>query len=149
MHRRTFITSSVASLAALAGCGGETEYEDGNEDSGTAGETESSEDDGDSGETEESDTDIELLDHELVRESRESSDREDVHVEGTAENTGDSQLSYAEIRVRWYDDEGNQLDSSLDNINDLNPGRTWKFEVPYLGDGREVAEYDIAPGTER
>ena len=50
---------------------------------------------------------------------------------------------YVEVQVRAYDADGNQLDSYLDNTNDLQAGGTWAFSVPIL-DAEEFEEYDIA-----
>ena len=67
-------------------------------------------------------------------------------VEGIAQNTGDKRLSYAEVRVRFYDSDGTLLDTSIDNTNDLDPGMKWRFKVYYFGDGTP-AKYDIGVGT--
>jgi hypothetical protein len=67
-------------------------------------------------------------------------------VTGTAKNISSSNLIYAEIRVKWYDTAGTLLDTSIDNINDLNPGETWRFEVIYFGSEKNV-RYTIGVGT--
>jgi len=69
-------------------------------------------------------------------------------IKGTAKNVSSSNLSYAEIKVKFYDAAGNLIDTSLDNINDLGPGETWKFEVMYLGmDTENVKSYKIGVGS--
>jgi hypothetical protein len=69
-------------------------------------------------------------------------------VSGEAKNVGDSTLSYAEVKVKFYDGAGNLLDTWLDNINDLGAGQTWKFEVMYIGTHDEdVASYEIGVGS--
>ena len=69
-------------------------------------------------------------------------------VQGTAENISSSNLSYAEVRVKFYDANGVLLDTSLDNINDLGPGQTWSFEVMYFGlDTENVKSYEIGVGS--
>jgi len=69
-------------------------------------------------------------------------------VSGIAENTGNKRLSYAEIDVKFYDKEGILIDTSFDNINDLDSGEKWKFEVMYFGlDTYEVDSYAISVGT--
>ncbi len=67
-------------------------------------------------------------------------------VTGTARNVSSSNLSYAEIRVKWYDSAGTLLETSLDNINDLGPGETWRFEVIYFGSEKNVS-YKIGIGS--
>ena len=67
-------------------------------------------------------------------------------VTGTAKNVSSSNLIYAEIRVKWYDSAGVLLDTSLDNINDLGAGETWRFEVIYFGDEKGIS-YEIGIGS--
>lgn len=66
---------------------------------------------------------------------------------GIAKNVCAYNLSYAEVRVKWYDDAGTLLDTSLDNINDLAPGETWQFEILYYGLSQKVQKYRIEVGT--
>jgi len=69
-------------------------------------------------------------------------------VTGTAKNVSSSNLSYAEVRVKFYDAAGTLLDTSLDNINDLGPAGTWSFEVIYFGSNPEnVKSYKIGVGS--
>jgi len=69
-------------------------------------------------------------------------------ITGIAKNTKNRELSYAQIDVKFYDNEGNVISNSLDNINNLGAGETWKFEVMYLGlDTYNVGSYDISVGT--
>jgi hypothetical protein len=69
-------------------------------------------------------------------------------ITGTAKNIGNKQLSYAEVRVKFYDKDDSLISNSLDNVNDLDAGETWKFEVVYLGlDTYNVDRYEIAVGS--
>jgi len=69
-------------------------------------------------------------------------------VKGTAKNVSSSTLSYAEVKVKFYDAAGTLLGTSLDNINDLGAGETWSFEVMYLDiDIQKVASYKIGVGS--
>jgi hypothetical protein len=136
MDRRKFLQAGGAVIvsASVAGCGEDTNYED-----GSGG--------GNGGGSEEA---LEILEHELVRED-EGTMSETVKVEGRAENVSEEQLSYVEVRARFYNDQGDQLESSLDNTNDLGTGSTWAFEIQYpaIGeDAAEVADYDIGVGTD-
>jgi len=86
---------------------------------------------------------LEILDHHL-----EIGEFDIMYVRGTAKNTGSSSLSYAEVRVKFYDKEGAVIDTFLDNINDLGPGEVWNFEVMYPGtDVEKVDSYKIAVGS--
>lgn len=69
-------------------------------------------------------------------------------ITGLAENTVGKQLSYTEIRVKFYDNEDVLIGTSLDNINDLDAGEKWRFEVMYLGlDDYDVDSYEIGVGS--
>lgn len=137
MHRRLFILTAVSSLVLTAGCtGDDTEFEDGNGNGDGNGDPDVEEV-------------VDILEHEMLREN-EGEISESVSVEGRAENTSDDRLSYVEIRVRFYDANGDLLDSGIDNINDFDSGQVWRFEVSYLGFGDDAAEvdsYDIGVGT--
>lgn len=143
MNRRSYMAlTGGAVVTSLAGCSGEDpDFEEGNSDSDGGG-------GGGSDEATVQD-DVEILEHELVRED-EGGVAEQVSVEGRAENTSDESFSYVEVRARFYNQNGDLLDSFLDNINDFGAGQTWAFEVMYpaIGeDAQEVADYDIAVGT--
>ena len=145
MLRRGFLTGvGTAASATLAGCGtDDPEFESGNNGNGGNGEG-----DGNSP-TSEPDGDIEILEHQLVREN-EGTNSETVSVEGSAENTSGEQLSYAEVRARFLDEDGALLESSLDNVNDLGSEMTWQFEISFPGFGEDaaaVSEYEIAVGN--
>jgi hypothetical protein len=65
-------------------------------------------------------------------------------VQGTVENTGDDRIQLVEVRVRVYNDEGEQIGRYLDVAGDLNPGTNWAFEVILLEAPADIADYDIA-----
>lgn len=139
MLRRGFLTGVGTTVTVtLAGCGtDDPEFESGNGEGG------------DDSSTSEPDNDLEILKHQLVREN-EGTRSERVSVEGSAENTSDGQLSYAEVRARFLDEDGTLLESSLDNVNDLGSGMKWQFEIRFPGSGEDaaaVSEYEIAVGN--
>jgi len=69
-------------------------------------------------------------------------------VTGTAQNVGEDRLSYAEIKARFYDKDDVIISTSFDNINDVDPGQKWKFEIMYFGtDTYNVDHYDIGIGS--
>jgi hypothetical protein len=142
-NRRQLLAAlgATASTLALAGCTGSEsgDFEEGSDD----GDTTSGGNSGDG-----SSNDIELLNHEMVRED-EGGMAESVKVEGEAENVSGGELSYAEVEVKFY--EGETLaESFLDNINGWAAGETWAFEVQYPGIGEDAAaitDYEIRAGT--
>ena len=86
---------------------------------------------------------IEILEHDF-----EYGEFGNLYVVGKAKNTGSKSLAYAEVRAKFYDDDGALLCTSLDNINDFGPGETWNFKIIYFElNTEEVASYKIAAGT--
>jgi len=86
---------------------------------------------------------IEILDHKI-----EYSEYGNLMVVGTAKNVAGKKLSYAEIRVKFYDKSGALLETFMDNVNDLDAGQTWKFKILYPSmNVEEVDHYDIGVGT--
>ncbi len=51
---------------------------------------------------------------------------------GTLKNTTNREYGYVQIEFNLYDSGGNQVGSTLANVNNLEAGRTWKFEAPVL-----------------
>ncbi len=64
-------------------------------------------------------------------------------VQGVVENTGTSRLSTVEVRVRVYNDDGEQLGRYVDSTGDLAGGSTWSFQVILLESPSDIASYDI------
>jgi hypothetical protein len=128
MKRKTILgliaVVAIVAVAMFSGCVEEPKYEEG---AGTPTESKN----------------LEILDHHM-----ETGEFGNLIIKGTAKNIGSSSLSYAEVRVKFYDKEGTLLDTSLDNINDLGPGETWNFKDMYLGtDTENVDSYKIAVGS--
>lgn len=65
-------------------------------------------------------------------------------VRGTVDNEGDERIKSAEVRVRVYDAEGNQLGRYFDRTGDVDAGVSWSFEVIVLEAPDDVDSYDIA-----
>ena len=117
---------AIAAAVIFAGCVEEPKYEEGAVGTPTA-----------------ELKNLEILDHHM-----ETGQFGNLIIKGSAKNIGSYSLSYAEVRVKFYDKEGAALDTSLDNINDLGPGETWKFQVMYFGtDTENVDSYKIAVGS--
>lgn len=50
------------------------------------------------------------------------------------------QYSYVQVEFNLYDSAGNQLGSTMANVNNLEPGGTWKFDAPTLYDKAVTAK---------
>jgi len=71
-----------------------------------------------------------------------------MYVVGLAKNVGGKRISYGSVEAKFYDADGNLLGNSLDNVNDLDSGETWKFKIMYLGsDVDSIASYKIGVGS--
>lgn len=154
MGRRTFVAAlGAGSVAGLAGCLGsestaEPAYEAGDVPDDVDGEERSAEEataaEAMAEQTPRDDLapldDLSLLDHEFALEEGFTGPT----VQGTAENAGDERFSAAEVRVRVYNDEGEQLGLYLDSISDLEGDTEWAFEVVLLESPDDLADYDIA-----
>lgn len=152
--RRTVVAAlGAGSLAALAGCLGsesnsDPAYESGDVPDDVDGEERSAEEataaEAMAEQTPRDDLapldSLSLLDHEFALEEGFTGPT----VQGTAENAGDERLSSAEVRVRVYNDEGEQLGLYLDSVSDFEGGSEWAFEVVLLESPEDVADYDVA-----
>jgi len=115
----------IVCFIATIGCIESPEYSEGSSNTVTLSET------------------IEILEHDF-----EYGEFGNLCVVGKAKNTGSKSLAYAEVRAKFYNDGGDLLCTSLDNINDLGSGETWNFEIIYFElNTEEVASYKIAAGT--
>jgi hypothetical protein len=143
--RRRALLSSVA-LVALAGC---TSDED-DEPEEPEEESNETEDDPEVGES------VEIVESELVREDV-GTEEERVGVQGIVEVKPDADVSYVEVRAVFYDAEGEQLDTIIEQIDEVGrhgddpEGQRWEFEIvyPYMGErAAEVESYELEIGTE-
>lgn len=53
-------------------------------------------------------------------------------IKGSAKNVTKRDFSYASIEYAVYDENGNNLGTAIDNINNLLSGDTWSFEATLL-----------------
>jgi len=87
---------------------------------------------------------LSLADHEFVFED----DYRGSTVQGTVENTGDDRIEFAEVRVRVYNDDGDQISRYLATTGDLDAQTSWEFQVVILEPPADLVDYDItAQGT--
>lgn len=65
-------------------------------------------------------------------------------IEGTAVNVTDSTLEYVQVSVAFLDATGAQIETNLDNTNNLAAGQEWRYSVMYPGmDTSEVNDAEI------
>lgn len=79
-----------------------------------------------------------VVESELVRD-HEGTDDESVAVVGVVERTGDREVTYLEVRVRFYDADGEQLDSTIEQVSDVTEGDRWEFRVVFPDVGERAA----------
>jgi hypothetical protein len=65
------------------------------------------------------------------------------YIEGTIRNDGNSTYAYVQVQFNAYDKDGNHLGTFIDNTNQLETGRTWKFKAMFVGT-EEVASYTFS-----
>jgi len=71
-------------------------------------------------------------DLQLVESHVETGDYGSKYIVGTIKNNGAKTLSYVQVTINLYDDTGAQVGSTLDNVNNLEAGGTWKFKAYWL-----------------
>ena len=129
MHRRAFLALPGALLVPGAGCLDYVE-EDGEEITEPG--------------------DVEIVWDDLVRDDP-GTEEERVTVWGVVRNVGDRTLTYVEIRATFFDAEGEELESVIENVDeDVTSGDEWPFEVEYPHFGEAAAEveaYELEPAT--
>lgn len=54
------------------------------------------------------------------------------NITGTIKNLSPEPYSYVEVDINLYDDNGNQVESTLANTNNLEGNGTWNFSAPVL-----------------
>ena len=66
-------------------------------------------------------------------------------VEGVVQNVGSKTVSFATIKVNFYDSNNTVVGRDLQTISDLGPGEKWRFKLYYTYRGPEqvVTSYKI------
>jgi hypothetical protein len=144
--RRRVLLSSIA-VVPIAGC---TSDDDGQSDEPEDNGSEEEPEDPQEGER------VEIVESELVRENVGTTE-ESVAVHGIARAKEGVEVSYVEIRALFYDAEGELLDTTIEQIDEVGrhgddpEGRRWEFEIVYPQVGERAAEvesYELEVGTE-
>lgn len=79
---------------------------------------------------------LQIIDHKWLNEGYNS------YITGTVKNNSLKKYSYVQIEINLYDKSGAQVDSTLDNVNNLEPGGIWKFKAIVL-EPKRVSKYRI------
>lgn len=93
--------------------------------------------------------DLEVVYADLGRDNPGTED-ERVYVWGVVRNVGDRELSYVEISATFLDEEGEELDTVIERVEDVTSGEEWEFEIEYPRFGEEAAavdDYELEPAT--
>jgi hypothetical protein len=65
-------------------------------------------------------------------------------IAGTVINNGTETYRYVQVSINLYDSSGVQIGSTSDNVANLEPGRSWKFEVNVLeGEATDFKIMDV------
>ena len=59
-----------------------------------------------------------------------------VYIVGTVKNNSNKQYSLVQVQFNLYDANGNQVGSTMDNVNNLEPHGTWRYKALVLDDKR-------------
>ena len=65
-----------------------------------------------------------------------------LYIVGIIKNNSSHKYNYAQVTFILLDKNNNQVGSAMDNINDLEPGATWKFKA-LIFDASEVRYYKL------
>lgn len=60
---------------------------------------------------------------------------------GKVKNNTDKEWAYVQVEISLFDKDGNQMGSTLDNINNLGAGATWSFKA--MGLEKDISKYEI------
>ena len=82
---------------------------------------------------------------EIVGDITTESDQFATYISGVIKNNSGKDCTYVQITFNLYDEDGNQIGTALDNINNLEKDGTWKFKAMGMGDG--AASYKLAEIT--
>jgi hypothetical protein len=67
------------------------------------------------------------------------------YVTGTVRNSGTKTYGYVQVSINLYDSSGRQVGSTMANVNNLEPGKSWDFEAIITED--KAAEFKVMDVT--
>lgn len=59
------------------------------------------------------------------------------YVSGEIRNNTNSKYSYVQITINFYDSNNNLIETSIDNVSNLDSGEVWKFKVYIIDDNAD------------
>ena len=135
LKRRKFVTTVALGgiMTAVAGCtGGEsTDSASGGSDGGSNGNSDGSNGGGGSNDApeetadpESDEPDVKILEHEM-----EYDDMMGAKVVGKVKNTTDSELSYMQVKAKFFDDSDTRVGEGMWNASDVSAGTEVQFET--------------------
>lgn len=134
MRRREFLAGTTIVCGAFAGCS--TLVDDRNTTTTTMTDTPDSMTETESSSPSEpqpqGDASAEVGRQSLISEKRPSGDT-DYFMTDLVENTGEVPLAGPEVSVEFYDDEGDVIGVTSEEITRLEPGQFWDVRTEYLG----------------
>ena len=68
------------------------------------------------------------------------------YIKGVVKNNSSKQYGYVQIEINLYDKSDAQVGSTMANINNLEPGSTWKFEAIVMEDTATTAKVKDVTG---
>lgn len=80
-------------------------------------------------------------DLQLVESHVETGDYGTKYIVGSVKNNGAKTYSYVQVTINLYDNSGAQVGSTLANVNNLEPGGTWKFKAYWIE--KDATNYKI------
>lgn len=171
MDRRRFILSACAVLytTSLAGCGTDNgadkktpdDTDDGTNANGNNTTTEDAGGDGGDGGDEVTDTNRDVITTEDVDENKDVKivdhsiyiGEMSYGVRGVVANTGDSEVSFVEVTVEFFDAEGTTIDQGSELTTGFAASQEWEFEIREVGkemsEVSEIDDYDIRLDVDR
>lgn len=78
---------------------------------------------------------LELLENSTSKDGR--------YIQGKIKNNNTFNCSYAEVKAKITDTDGNVLDTPIGNITSLRSGETWSFNIPVIVDTSKPYKYQI------
>ena len=70
------------------------------------------------------------------------------YVKGSIRNNTDETYKYVQVTIGLYDSQGNQVGSTLDNVNGLEPGKTWRFKALTMEDNADSCKIIDIDGSQ-
>lgn len=82
---------------------------------------------------------LEVISHEVLQEEYAT------YITGVIKNNTNRTYGYVQVEINLYDEDGVQIGSTLDNLNNLEGGGSWRFKAFVLED--DVDSYKIKDVT--